>query len=184
MRDHAARRGAVAIQQLGVVGQRRGQRAHAVGHVAIAAGAEPFHCCEAQRAQPAAAAVLGQHAAQLAFQRMRVVTEPIGVGLIGEAGERGIDHGGERTHGSRIGAAGQQHQREVVAQCGEVTMPGEQRRAQRQAIDGTKADFRLLPGEIESDLCVVCGLHENLALVFRAHDRFRPGPVDRRPARW
>ena len=65
-----------------------------------------------------------------------------------------IDEAGQRVHRRAIRMAGHQHQREVVAQGGEVVMPGQEGRAQAEPFHGLQVPPVAAAGQEEGDVRV------------------------------
>ena len=96
----------------------------------------------------------GHLGANLALQPQGVVADAVALFVRRGGRQRAIDEAGQRVHRRAIGMAGHEHQREVVAQGGEIVMPGQEGRAQAKPLHGLQVPPVAAAGEEERDVRV------------------------------
>lgn len=101
----------------------------------------------------AAGGPAGEAGADLALAAQRLVARSL-VGAL----QRLVDDARKRNDEARVGLVGE-YQRKVVAQRGEVTVAGEQRRPEREALHGVELPGAPHAGEVEGKLGVQLGVH-------------------------
>ena len=105
---------------------------------------------------------LGQQHPQLSLEAQHVPRHPLGVVTLGQILQEAIDDGGKRLNAVCAATVGDQHQRKVVTQRGEIAVAREQRGAQRERIDGLEAGGGALAREVKRNLRLKQGFHDGV----------------------
>jgi hypothetical protein len=158
--DQAPRHGAVAVDDFAVQ-LEVGARVHeALGEsfVVLAKFRGGLVPQDGELAFPAG----GGLGADVPFEREDVFPEPFGAAAVGDPVEDAVDQAGERFDAGAVRRSGDQDQREIVAQPGQVMVGGKEGGTQSEPVDRFQVRRIGLPGQEKCNVGLQIGFHSHL----------------------